>query len=363
MRDLFLQPVYPESLKSFAQEALLRTGVTQEAASVTAEVLVTTDTWGIHTHGTYQLYNYIKKIRAKGIDPKAVPELISEGPGFALIDGKLSLAMHTSCMAMEVAIEKAASAGIALVGVRNSNHFGAAGYYANLAIKHDMIGIAMSNGNPNMTVPGARGSIIGNNPFAYAVPTGDGQSIFLDIATSTVASSKVWSAKNLGKEIPDNWIVDEEGIPTTDLEKYPTSCSLQPMGGHKGYGLAVMIEILAAVLTGASVVNEVESWVLDLPDQTKMGHAFIAIDVSAIHPLQQFQQRIEKMVRTIRSSPKAKGSDRILLPGEREWEQRDKSLREGMLLPEDVMTSLVSLAQDLELDLLSLFQQEEATIP
>jgi LDH2 family malate/lactate/ureidoglycolate dehydrogenase len=259
-------------------------------------------------------------------------------------------------MAMDLAISKAASSGIGYVGVRDSNHFGAAGYYANMAAMRSMIGLAMSNGNPNMTVPGARGSVVGNNPFACAVPFTAGRSVFMDIATSTVASSKVWSAKFLGKQISDTWIVDEDGIPTTDLSKYPSACSLQPMGGHIGYCLAVMIEILSAVLTGAKIIDEVESWLLNLHDRTKIGHCFIAINVNAIMPGLQFDERMERLVRGIREAPKAKGAERILLPGEGEWEKRESALKYGMILPEDVLASLFALAEDEGLDLASIFE-------
>lgn len=327
----------------------------KESASVTADVLVTTDTWGIHTHGTGHLYNYIKKIRAGGMDPQGVPEVLSEGPGWSIMDGHSSIGIASSCLAMEIAIKKAASTGIGFVGVRNSNHFGAAGYYTNIAVKHDMIGLAMSNGNPNMTGPGARSSIIGNNPLSYAVPTGNGQSIFLDMATSNVASGKVMAAKALETPIPDSWIVDEEGIPTTDLKKYPTACSLQPMGAHKGYGLAIMIEIMAGVLTGANIINEVESWLLNLPAPTKMGHAFIAINIGAFSPIHQFKKRMDEVVQQLRNSPKAKGAERIYLPGEIEWEKRESALKKGLFLPEDVLASLCALAEVVELDFRELF--------
>jgi ureidoglycolate dehydrogenase (NAD+) len=214
----------------------------------------------------------------------------------------------------------------------------------------------VSNGNPNMTGPGARGSIVGNNPFAYAVPCAGGRSVFMDIATSTVASSKVWSAKALAKQIPNTWIVDEDGVPTTDLSKYPAACSLQPMAGHKGYGLAVMIEILAAVLTGAAIIDEVESWLLNLPDLTKMGHAFIAIDINAMNPILHFKERMNTLVQSIQQAPKAKGEKRIFLPGEIEWEKREKALKQGIILPEDVLANLLTLANDEGLDFTSIFE-------
>jgi len=342
-------------LEAFCVAALVKVGVIEQSAEITAKVLVTTDTFGTHSHGTYHLANYVKKIRAGGMEPKARPIVISEGLGWAMIDGQSSIAMATSCMAMEMAIQKAQSTGIGFVGVKNSNHFGAAGYYANMAAKNNLIGIAMSSGNPNMTAPGARGSVVGNNPFAYAAPWESGRSIFMDIATSAVASSKVMTSKSLGKQIPNTWIVDEEGVPTTDISKYPNDCSLQPMAAHKGYGLAVMIEILAAALTGAAITDEIESWLLNLLHPTRMGHSFIAIDVATISPLAQFHERMDHMVRGIHEAPKAKGHNRIFLPGEIEWDKREKTLKEGLYLPEEVLESLLALAEAEGLEFLKIF--------
>src|ERR1044071_8708463 len=145
MQDATRRPVAPEVLKRFCVEALLRTGMRESPAKVTADVLVTTDTWGIHTHGTYNLFNYVRKIRAGGIDAHALPEITAEGPSWASIDGHCAIAMFTSCMAMETAISKAKNTGIGFSGVRNSNHFGAAAYYASMALNHDMIGLAFTN--------------------------------------------------------------------------------------------------------------------------------------------------------------------------------------------------------------------------
>src|SRR3990172_9982366 len=197
------QRVSPEKLKAFCIDALLKSGLNQKDAETSAEVLVTTDTWGIHSHGTNHLRNYINKIRAGGIDPQARPEVIAEGPAWAHLDAHSAMGMVTSTMAMDLAITKAKATTISYVGVRGGTHFGAAGYYSNLAVKHEMIGLAMSNADPNMTVPGGRGVIVGNNPFSYAVPAGKEWPIFLDIAMSAVAAGKVSRAKALGKKIPD----------------------------------------------------------------------------------------------------------------------------------------------------------------
>lgn len=340
-----------ESLSTFCVEAMRRCGMGEEDARVTADVLVTTDTWGVHTHGTKLLINYIARIRAGGMDPQAVPHVISEGPSWAIVDAKQAMAMVASCQAMGIAVVKARGTGIGYVGVRNSTHFGAAGFYANMAAAKDMLGLAMSNADPNMTAPGAKSRIIGNNPLAYAAPAGSEKPIMLDIAMSAAAASKIHTAHSLGQKIPGTWLADKDGLPTTDPSVYEFSGALFPFAGHKGYGLAVMVEVLAAVLAGAGVTTDVKSWGRYPGDSTGTGHAFMAINIAAMMPVELFKRRMDVMIRRIRESPKAKGSDRIYLPGEMEWERREKALKHGICLPEDVVANLRRLGEEMGIGL------------
>ena len=197
--------------------------------------------------------------------------------------------------------------------------------------------------------------MVGNNPLAYAVPAGCEKPILLDIAMSTVAAGKIFAAQALGKSVPDNWLVDADGLPTTDISNYPHVGSLLPMGGHKGYGLAILVEVLAAELTGAAVTTEVKAWMSDLTAPSNTGQAFLAINVGSIMPIREFKDRVDRMVREIHESPKSKGSDRIYLPGEMEWEKREEALQKGIDLPDDVKASLVGLAEDVGLDPKELF--------
>ncbi len=251
---------------------------------------------------------------------------------------------------MELAIKKAKACGVGYVGVKHSSHFGAAGYYAVMAARQGLIGLSMCNLDPVMVVPGSRGRAIGNNPLAYAVPAEKERPVFLDIALSTVAGTKIFNAQMEGKPIPDNWMVDDEGLPTTDPSGFPTRGAQLPMAGHKGYGLAVLVESLSAVVTGAAIASQVKSWVLDTKEPTDEGHAFLAIDVPAMMPPQIFQARMEGFVREIRSAPKAKGAERIYLPGEMEWERREAALAKGMVMPPYVLESLRGLAADVQLE-------------
>jgi LDH2 family malate/lactate/ureidoglycolate dehydrogenase len=334
-------------LEEFCVQALLKVGVNQADARSTADALVTTDSWGIFTHGTKNLRGYIRRIRAGGIRADGSPRVVAEGPAWAIVDGDAALGMIVSTFAMRAAMAKARTEGLGYAGVRNSCHFGAAGYYANLAVADNMIGLAMANDTPTMTVPGGRGLIIGNNPFACAVPTGEAHPILLDIAMSVVAGGKVLAAAALEQKVPDTWLANAEGLPTTDPTLFPHSGALQPMAGHKGYGLALLIETLSAILTGAAITRQVLSWSFADPSlATNHGAAFVAIDIGAMMPIDTFRQRVTQTIQEIRQAPKARGAERIYIPGEREWESRQKALVEGILLPEDVGASLQALARD-----------------
>ncbi|HUX19224.1 MAG TPA: Ldh family oxidoreductase [Acidithiobacillus sp.] len=342
--------IQAQDLKNYCVAAMLKAGLSPEDAELTAEVLVTTDTWGTYTHGTRQLRGLLKNIRNGRLDAQAKIEIVSEGLAWAMVDGHYVMPPATSCRAMELAIRKAKVTGMGYVGVKHSSHFGAAGYYAVMAAQQGLIGLSMCNLDPVMVVPGSRGRAIGNNPLAYAVPAEPGRPVFLDIALSTVAGTRIYNAQLEGKTIPDNWMVDDEGLPTTDPSGFPTRGAQLPMAGHKGYGLAVLVEALSAVLTGAAIASQVKSWVLDTPEPTDEGHAFMALDVAAMMPPEIFQARMEGFIREIREAPKAMGAERIFLPGEMEWERREAALAQGMIMPAYVLESLRGLAVDVGLE-------------
>ncbi len=348
--DLTVPRVQVQDLYNFCLAAMLAAGLSPEDARLTAEVLVTTDTWGVFTHGSRQLRGLLKNVRSGRLDPKATVEVTAEGPAWAMLDGHYVMPPATSCRAMDLAIRKAKACGLGYVGVRHSSHFGAAGYYAVMAARQDLIGLSMCNLDPVMTAPGSKGKVIGNNPLAYAVPAGKENPVFLDIALSTVAGTKIYAAQAEGKPIPDNWLVDDDGLPTNDPSGFPLRGAQVPMAGYKGYGLAILVEVLTAVLTGAAITRQVKSWVLDVPEPTNEGHAFIAIDVAAMLPLDTFKAHMDGLIQEIHAAPKASRTERIYLPGEMEWERRALALSQGMLLPPYHQESLRGLAEDVGLD-------------
>lgn len=347
-----MKRVQLDVLCKFAENSMLESGLSAQDAKVVADVLTGTDAFGVMTHGTKNLLGYVTKLQAGGLDPQAVPEVVHEGPAWAMIDGKNAMGMVSSCKAMNLAIEKARNCGIAYVGVKNSCHFGAAGYYANLAAKAGMIGIAVSNTDPIMAVPNGCGVSVGSNPFAYAAPMKGGRSVFLDIALSNVAALKVIMAKEKGETLPPGCLVDEEGKGITDPTTFPEHSSLAPMAAHKGYGLAVMVEILASVMTGAGMLSQVRSWNLVPSTNNNAGHAFIAIDVSKMMPMDLFEERMQAMADEIHHAKKAVGAKQIYLPGEMDWDKYDAAMKNGWIeIPDAMADSLKTLSEKIGLNI------------
>jgi len=329
------------ALRGFCTEALLRTGLSQSDAATGAEVLATTDAWGVVTHGSKLLRGYLRRLRAGGLHVQGQPHVSAEGGAWAVVDGDSALGLVTSTYAMQIAIAKARLQGIAYVGVRNSCHFGAAGYYAWLASREGLIGLSMANDIPSVAAPGSRGAVTGSNPIAYSVPVAGRRPLLLDMSIATVAGGKVYAARERGDPIPENWIVGPDGRPTTDPSMYPAFGALMPAAGHKGYGLALLIETLAGMLTGAGFTWQIHSWMTDdLAEPTGHGAAFVAIDADAMMPAGAFGRRMETLVDEIHAAPRADGSERIYVPGEMEWERYDRAMQDGIRLPPDVVASV-----------------------
>jgi LDH2 family malate/lactate/ureidoglycolate dehydrogenase len=346
------KPIAVDDLQSFSADVLRRLKLSDVHARITAEALVTTDSWGVFTHGTKLLPGYARRVRGGGIRADAEPEVVRQGPGWAIVDARSTMGQVSSAFAMRTAVEKARSAGIAYVGVRNGNHFGAAGYYAWLAARDGLIGMAMSNDIPSVAAPGSRIAVTGSNPIAYAVPAGEHDPILLDVATSTVAGGKVYAARVAGKPIPPDWLIGSDGLPTTDGSLYPQKAVLTPMAGHKGYGIALLVESLSGILSGAAITWQVGTWIFGDPAlPTNHGAAFLAFDPSAMGPIDEFRRRVDGLIREIHAVPTAPGVDRVLVPGEAEWARRRKALSEGIPLPAEPRELLRKLGSEVGLSL------------
>lgn len=341
-----------QALHTFTREVFARFGVPPGDADVAAAVLVHADLLGIDSHGVARLAGhpgYVPGLRNGIINPVARPRIVAETVATALLDGDAGLGGVVSTRGMELAIAKAREAGLGAVAVTNSHHFGIASHYAMLALDHHMIGIAMTNAAPQVVPTFGRNALLGTNPLSVAVPAGAEQPFILDIATSVVAAGKVEIAQRTGQPIPDGWLVDPNGLPTTDPQALWSGGALLPLGSHpmlsshKGYGLAVVVDVLCGVLSGAGF-----SSILD-PVRWTAGHFFLALRVDAFRPLSSFLPMMDQMIQTLRAAEPAPGYRRVYVHGEKELEARRDRLANGIPLHPTVIESLRELATELSL--------------
>lgn len=331
--------------EAFCTAVCEKAGYSREA---TAHYLVRTDMMGIFSHGTLNLLPYMKKTELGAIVKEAKLVIEKEGPAWAVIDGGNGMGLYNARKAMELGMEKAKKTGIAYVVVKNSSHYGACGVYAVEGAEKGFITLTATNVAKTMTVPGGKGGIIGNSPFAYAVPAGKRHPIvFLDIATSNIAGMKVNRAKAAGAQVAPGCIVDEEGRPTTDPN---TNWALYPLGGHKGYGIAFFIEVMTSILSGGKILD-IPLWIKDMDKVCPYSQMFLFVDASAMMERETFEERMDFAVEEIANSPKAAGCDHIYLPGEMEWAKHKKAEEEGLELPPDIEANAKELASRFGLDL------------
>lgn len=340
-------PVSAQALQSFSVEAFKKVGVPDTDAQIITGVLIETDLRGVDTHGMMLLPLYIQRLRQKHINAQPNIKVIRESASHALVDGDSGMGHLVGVRAMDICIAKARENGVAVVGARQSNHFGMAAYYSMMALKEGFIGFAATNSPPLIAPTGGITPTFGNNPFSVAIPAGQEPPVVLDIALSVVALAKVYRALQLGQEIRPEWGLDKQGRPTDD-PKVAYESGLQPaIGGHKGYGLAVVIDVLAAVLTGARSAREVP----DFRPAFGVGHFFAVIDPRLFMPYEEFQARMGNMIRQAKGSALAEGVERIYLPGEPEYGEREKRLREGIPLTDVTRKRLDDVARELGIEL------------
>jgi len=308
--------VRAEALLRWAATVLEKAGASHPAAVATAEALVDANQRGLDSHGVTQLHFYLPGLKAGTTRGDAEPTVETDLPAAAVVDGHDGLGPYVARFAMDLCCSKARSAGAAVVGVRNSTHFGAASCVSEQAACQHCIGIVVSNSDPGMSPPGALGPVLGTNPLAVAAPFRHEQPVSLDIATSVAAQSKVVLAAREGRAIPAGWATGPDGQPTTD----PTSAlagAMLPMGGHKGFGLAVIIDILAGCLTGSALSPEISNDPAH-PAPQRTGHLLIAISIDRFVTAEHYGSALERLAHTVHTAPRAPGTDRFLLPGELE---------------------------------------------
>lgn len=335
-----------EQLQLSVSRMLESVGLSTTNSTIAASALATTDGMGVFTHGTKLLAGYLRKLKGGGYNSKATPTIQRQGPGWAVVDGHSCLGQVGCDYALRLALDKAANVGIAYVGLKNTGHIGAAGYYAAQAARQGFICMVVGNDIPSVAAPGSCKAVLGSNPLAYAVPVPGADPILLDIATAAVAGGKVYAATQRGESIPDNWLIDRDGLPTSDGKLYPDNAFLAPMAGHKGYGLGLWCEVLSGLVPGGNLTWQVGSWMFDPADQPSWHNAgLIVLDINTICDPAQYESKMQRLIAEIHAAPTATGVSKVLLPGEREWNNLRRAREQGIELPPDVFDKLSQAAE------------------
>ncbi|MCX7787923.1 MAG: Ldh family oxidoreductase [Spirochaetes bacterium] len=338
-----------ERLKGAVSHVLQAAGVPKPQADIVAKVLLFADQRGIESHGVSKLPIYVKRIQDGGIDPTAIPHVIGGKGATVRIDGKNALGPVAGVFGMEQAIEAARRYGIGVASVKNSNHFGVTAYYSMMAIPEGMIGFAFSNANPTVAPWGGKQAMVGTSPLSVAIPSASGLPFVIDMATTTVARGKIILYARNRKPLPPGWALDSEGRETTDPE-VALKGLLTPLGGAKGSGLALTIDILCGMVSGAKYLTEVGHLYSGTDRPQGIGHLFLALEIDAFLPRNQFLEEMDRYIDNIHSCPKAEGVERIYVPGELEYESMKKTEKEGVEVSTITRDELVQTAKAVGVD-------------
>jgi ureidoglycolate dehydrogenase (NAD+) len=339
-----------EELAIFCAKCFERLGLSPADAKLTGEALMAANLRGVDSHGIIRLKVYIDRIRAGGTKLDGVPTIVNDHDAFALLDGGANLGQVVSAKAMRLAIEKARTSTIAVVGVRNSSHFGAAAFYGLMAAEEGMIGFATTNSGPFMSPSGGSKRMLGNNPLCVAIPAGQYRPVVLDMTTGAVALGKILAAAMENKRIPTTWGVDDQGQPTDDPKAIVEGGSIQPMGGHKGYGLSMVIDVLTGVLTGGEFLTSVRGLYRSPEKSQGVAHLFAALRIESFMRLSEFKQRMDVMISALKQCPRAPGIERIYVPGEIEDETERQRFRDGISISPALAEELKTLAWELKVE-------------
>jgi L-2-hydroxycarboxylate dehydrogenase (NAD+) len=350
-------------MERFMTDVFKGVGVPEEDAKICADVLITADKRGIDSHGIGRLKPvYYDRIKAGIQNPVTNFEIVREGPATAVVDGHDGMGHVIAKKAMAMAIEKARKIGLGMVTVRNSTHYGIAGYYALMAVDNGMIGVTGTNARPSIAPTFGVENMLGTNPLTFGLPTDEAFPFVLDCATSITQRGKIEVYERLGKKLPEGWVIGEDGEPKTDahqvlIDLVKGTAALAPLGGigedlagYKGYGYATVVEILSAALQGGAFLKGLLGFSPEGKAQPyHLGHFFIAIDISAFTELEAFKKAVGGILRELRASRKAAGHDRIYTAGEKEYlawqERKDK----GVPVNEPLQRDIRALVKELKL--------------
>ncbi|MHB1468188.1 MAG: Ldh family oxidoreductase [Solirubrobacteraceae bacterium] len=327
-------------------------GLSGTAAERVAGALVDADMRGIASHGVMLVPMYVERMRAGSVSTTETAETVLDAGAVSVLDAGNALGILTADEAMARAMERARSLGVGVVVVRHAFHFGAAFRYAKAAADDGMIGIAAANTRPLLPAPGGTRAVVGNNPLAIGVPRAGGEPIVLDMALSEAALGKIRLAEAEGRKIPPTWAADGDGVPTTD-PRAALEGLLLPVGGPKGFGLALMLDVLSGVLSGGAFGEGVKGLYGDYATPNDCAHLFVAIDPGAFGEREAFRARVEELAMQVLASPRAAGVERVRLPGEIESERDARAVAEGIELPGSVLAGLREAASSVGVQLSS----------
>jgi L-2-hydroxycarboxylate dehydrogenase (NAD+) len=345
-------------LHQFTIDVLKKIGCPDEDAKIAADVLVSADLRGVDSHGVARLSGYVRLWEKGRINATPTIRVTYETPSTAVIDGDGGLGLVVAPFAMKVAIEKAKLAGTGWVSVKNSNHYGIAGYHAMMALAHDMIGISLTNASPLVSPTFSKERLLGTNPIAVAIPANQQPPFVADMATTTAANGKLEILQRKNLEAPLGWVQDPLGMPTTDANGVKKGGALLPLGGdrdhgsHKGYALGAIVDIFSAVLSGANYGPWVPPFVAFLePDPNPvgegLGHFFGAMRVDAFRPADEFKNHMDTWISRFRSATPVEGQEKVLIPGDPERELEAIRRNEGIPLLQPVVEDLTQLGERL----------------
>ena len=337
-------------LTEFIAKALASVGLPAVDARVVADLMATADARGADGHGVFRLPQYVKRIQSGGINVRPNIRIIQDHPATALLDGDNAMGHLVMSRAAEIAIEKAKTAGVAWVGARNSNHAGPASLYARMPLAHDMVGLYIAVGSANHLPPwGGIAMLLSTNPIAIAVPGAQGREIMLDMATTNAAYGKVKIKAQRNETMPEGWMMDRQGNALTDPKRADEGFLL-PIGGPKGYGLALMFGLLAGTLNGAAFGSDVVDFNRDFSTLTNTGHLIVAVNIAAFADVPAFKMKVDEIWELMKSSPLLPGFDEIRLPGERSAKIYADRTANGVPITPELQSTLDQLADRLSIE-------------
>jgi LDH2 family malate/lactate/ureidoglycolate dehydrogenase len=348
-RPMHSSLVAPEDLVHFIQSAFTSQGLPPNDAAQIGALMTEADLQGSDGHGVIRLPQYIKRIQAGGINKRPNIRIAQERAAMAIVDGDNGMGHLVVSRAVDIAVAKARTSGVAWVSTRYSNHAGPASLYARKPMAHDMLGLYFAVGNANHLPPwGGMDMLLSTNPIAAGIPAQQEPPIVLDMATTVTAYGKVKAKAMRGEQMPEGWMIDRQGKPLLDPNR-ASEGFLLPIGGHKGYGLALIVGLLAGTLGGAAMGKDVIDFNADHKTVTNTGQAILVIDLSAFGDPAVFKTAVDKLVRDIRGSQRLPGVERIWLPGEQSFHKRSQYRKQGIPLSAGLLSDLRNLAADLDI--------------